>query len=428
MKLKAKRHIFDCGAELIYQKNKITKSTALRINFACGSRCDGGVAGLSHFCEHMFFTGTKTENKQEISKQYFDFIGANACTNTQEISFTAHIVTKELENYLNLVAKLITKSTFSEENVESEKKVVLQEIVQDSDDFDKISARHYGYLLYDKIFYENGVLGNKKSVSSITSKMVKEYVKKYFVANNCKIYITTPLPEEEIIPLIDTFLKNLKINPNLEELPYDAGMIVDNSMIKTKYVNIGKNFLYLGIKTNISRQDLKKLAYTWALCDIMSDYSDGLLKTLRLEKGLVYSGYFMFDDNKYDGELVFKTELEKDNIKPCIECLVEYFNNLKTHGIDQKCIDKLLKRNAYTEETSVDTPHSIVCDLETFKRYDRVFTMSEVGALQKDITKQVLDNLIKEIFKEPKIIALVYGDATKKDIFTLKEIKNMLNV
>lgn len=426
MRLKEKRHIFDCGAELIYKKNMITKSTALRICFACGARCDGDVAGLAHFCEHMFFTGTKTEDKQKITKQYFDFINANAFTNTQEITFVGEIFTRELKNYLSLVAKLITKSTFSQKNVENEKKVVLQEIVQGADDFDIISARHYGYLLYNKEYLENGVLGTKKSVSSITSKMVKDYVQKYFVANNCKIFITSPLEIEEVISLCENeLLSKLNINPNLEELPYDAVKITDKSSSNITHRNINKNFLYLGIKTNISRADLKKLSYVWALSDIMSDYSEGILKTLRLEKGLVYSGHFFFDDNKYDGELVFKTELEKDNIKPCITCLIDYIKRLRTQGIDQKLIDKHLKRNSYAIETNVDTPKIVVSDLETFKRYDRIFTIFDVNKYQNEMTKRDLDELIKEIFTNPNIVCLVYGDATKQDIFTIKEIKDM---
>lgn len=423
---KEKRHVFACGAELIYKKNKITKSTALRICFACGARCDGDVAGLSHFCEHMFFTGTKTENKQEISRQYFDFINANAFTNTQEITFVGEIFTKELKNYFSLVAKLITKSTFSQKNVDNEKKVVLQEIVQSMDDFDILSARHYGYLLYNKDYLENGVLGTKKSVSCITSKMVKDYVKKYFVANNCKIFITSPLEIEEVVCLCETeLLSKLSINPNLEHLTYDAVCITDKSSSNITHRNINKNFLYLGVKTNISRADLKKLSHIWALADIMSDYSEGILKTLRLEKGLVYSGHFFFDDNKHDGELVFKTELEKDNIKPCITCLAEYIKRLRTEGLDQKLIDKHLKRNSYAIETNVDTPRTVVSDLETYKRYDRIFTMADVNKYQEEMTKRGLDELIKEIFTNPSIVCLAYGDATKQDIFTIKEIKEM---
>ena len=131
----SKYYKFDSGLIILYENNNINKSTSIEISFDCGSRCDGKLSGLSHFCEHMFFTGTKTENKAEISKQYFDFIKVNAYTNTKEIFFTGEIFTAELKNYLSMVAKMITESTFSKKAVEDEKKVVIQEIVKDNDKY-----------------------------------------------------------------------------------------------------------------------------------------------------------------------------------------------------------------------------------------------------------------------------------------------------
>ena len=61
---------FNSGLTLLYCKNKTNKSTVLNIEFGCGARCDGELAGLSHFCEHMFFTGTNKLNKQEVTKRY----------------------------------------------------------------------------------------------------------------------------------------------------------------------------------------------------------------------------------------------------------------------------------------------------------------------------------------------------------------------
>ena len=48
--------------------------------------------------------------KNEITKQYFDFIKVNAYTNYYEIYFTGEIFTAEFENYLNMVIKLLILS------------------------------------------------------------------------------------------------------------------------------------------------------------------------------------------------------------------------------------------------------------------------------------------------------------------------------
>ena len=64
------------GGKLYYVKNTVNESTALDISFDCGSRCNT-IAGLAHFTEHMFFTGTNTLSKEDIAKKYFDLDYSN---------------------------------------------------------------------------------------------------------------------------------------------------------------------------------------------------------------------------------------------------------------------------------------------------------------------------------------------------------------
>ena len=71
------------GAVLRYSQNKLNKITSIEILFNGGAHKDT-IPGLAHFVEHMFFTGTKTLSKQEVSKKYFDFIGTNAHTTSKK--------------------------------------------------------------------------------------------------------------------------------------------------------------------------------------------------------------------------------------------------------------------------------------------------------------------------------------------------------
>jgi predicted Zn-dependent peptidase len=62
----ARYYKFYSGLTLLYDNNNINSSTSIDITFDCGARCDGEIAGLSHFCEHMFFTGTDKLSKQDV--------------------------------------------------------------------------------------------------------------------------------------------------------------------------------------------------------------------------------------------------------------------------------------------------------------------------------------------------------------------------
>ena len=123
--MKYKRVKLPNGGVLNYVKNNITKTSMVEILFNCGSRGDT-IPGLAHFTEHMFFTGTDKLSKEQITKKYFDFISVNAYTGYTEIVFTGNVFTREFEDYISTVSMLITESTFSQEAVDKEIKVVQQ--------------------------------------------------------------------------------------------------------------------------------------------------------------------------------------------------------------------------------------------------------------------------------------------------------------
>ena len=91
----AKYYKFDSGLVLLYKCNNINKSTGINIAFDCGSRCDGELPGLSHFCEHMLLSGTDKLTKAETLKRYFDFVRVNLYTSHTSLCFTGNIITSK---------------------------------------------------------------------------------------------------------------------------------------------------------------------------------------------------------------------------------------------------------------------------------------------------------------------------------------------
>lgn len=419
---------FENGLTLYYAKNDINKSTAVEISFDCGSRCDGDISGLSHFCEHMFFTGTKTENKAEISKQYFDFIKVNAYTNTKEIFFTGEIFTSEFKNYLSMVAKLITESTFSAKAVEDEKKVVIQEIVKDNDKYAKKASQHFSYLMFEKDYYKNGVLGSTKSVSSITNKDVKNYVKKYFVTNNCRVYVCSPYNFNKVKKLVSSCLGDkLKTNLNLQPFDFDDYGSTKTCKLNVKKVKVEKNYLSISFKLPHDKIDLRKISTIGMLSDVMQDLSDGVQKYLRLQKNLVYYADVYTYTCQKENLLIFKTECSKENINACIDVLCDYVSKLLKEGIAQENIDKQKRHARYYYETSVKRPTKYLNNLLYHRRYNKIVTSKEDYKIFQSITLNEVNECLHKLFTNPTFVCSVYGDAEKSDVYSLQELKNKFN-
>ena len=84
---------------------------------------------MAHFMEHMVFKGTPDHTATQLSAA-FDALGAelNAYTTKEYTCFHARFVDECLPQVLPLMAEMVIQSTFADEDIEPERKVVLEGI------------------------------------------------------------------------------------------------------------------------------------------------------------------------------------------------------------------------------------------------------------------------------------------------------------
>lgn len=423
----AKFYQFDSGLILLYETNKINKATSIEISFDCGARCDGDLPGLSHFCEHMFFTGTNKLSKQQVTSRYYDFINVNAYTSNSEIVFTGNIVTHKLGNYLSVVQDIICNSTFKPKALQEEQKIVIQEIVQSSDNHIRMAEELLYYDLYHLEHYKNGVLGNKQSVSRITSKDVKNYVKKYFVKNNCTISICTPLSFKNVKKLIKNNFESLMPINNITPLPYMQNELIEGSSVKVYNKKIDKNFLSLVYKFKRRGPDLKYRALLSVMCSILDDISEGLIKELRIDNSLIYSMGCDYMINNVNSYVEIRTEISKENIKPCIDIIIDYVNNIRQNGFTSEQLSKELEKDEYYWQTKVPKPNDVQYRLTRYRFYGKFISDKDVHKAIQDLTLDEINSQLKTLLQQAEIQIFVYGNATTKDVYTIKQIHQKLN-
>ena len=340
------------GAVLRYSKNRLNKITSVEILFNGGAYKDT-IPGLAHFVEHMFFTGTKTLTKQEVSKKYFDFIGSNAHTTSKNISFTGKIFTKELQSYLSTVATLITESTFTQDAVDKEKKVVCQEIARSEDRFGVKAGYFNDYNLTGLDVHKNTILGSEESVNSINSEDVKKYVKEYFVTQNMEIYITSPKSLNKVKKLVEEELvEKIPSNPKFNKMPLFLPTKDYEFFYKLETKEIDKCYVFINFKSDLTYFDIKKRQKLNLMLDMVNETSEGIMKELRLEKSLVYGGGFYVTYNENRSILGFETECNKKNVNEIILTVQEYISKILNNGFDKELFNKVKRYSAYSEDSA----------------------------------------------------------------------------
>lgn len=414
------------GGKLFYVKNNISKSTVIEIAFACGSRSEE-ISGLAHFVEHMFFSGTKTKTREEISKKYFDFIGSNAYTDSREIVFTAQIFTKEFTEYVKTVASMITESTFKQSEVDKECNVIKQEIAGVKDKQSKLSTEFNFYNVSNlKCFEGYGTVGSEESVSTIKSSDIKKFVKKYFVANNVKIYVSTQLSFNKVKQIIaQELISKLSVNEKFKPLPKFYVYNKNKNFVCLKNMSIGKNYISINFGNSHNLYDLKYLVTKELVFHMLNDISTGICKPLRLEKSLVYwaNVYTMLSNDK-ESVVTFNTECDTQNVNKTIQTFAEYLNEVYNNGFTKEQFEQAKRMKKYKADTKVPAVYRLIDKLAGLDMYGRVIS-KDLDKLRKSVTLEDCNNLFKEMFATKDVSMSVYGEIPKKELLTLKQFNKL---
>ena len=131
-------------------------------------------SGIAHFVEHMLFKGTAARSAEDIA-QAIDSIGGqlDAFTAKEYASYYIKVLDEHLPLAMDILADIVRNPAFSVEDIEREKKVVVEEIKMVEDTPDDLV-----HELFTQGFWENHplgrpILGTRETVESFTSDVLR---------------------------------------------------------------------------------------------------------------------------------------------------------------------------------------------------------------------------------------------------------------
>ncbi len=135
------------GLRIVTDRMGHLETASLGVWIGAGSRHEASnEQGLSHLLEHMAFKGTRRRSAQAIAEEIEAAGGdLNAATGVEQTAYYAHVLAEDTGLALDILADILTESTFDPDELEREKGVILQEIgaVEDTPDdlvFDLFNA------------------------------------------------------------------------------------------------------------------------------------------------------------------------------------------------------------------------------------------------------------------------------------------------
>lgn len=163
--------------------------------------------GISHYLEHMLFTGTTNREKYFLTS-YIENIGAslNAYTSYSETALTFSCMTSNFEECLDTMFDMCFNTSFIEAEVENERKIILQEIEDRNQSLASIAYENYVKDMWSKNpAMETMIIGTTDSVKNITREQLMDYYKENYVPNRMTLSVCGNFDENEIDEIVEKF-------------------------------------------------------------------------------------------------------------------------------------------------------------------------------------------------------------------------------
>src|SRR6476619_81891 len=180
------REVLDNGLRLITETMPHVRSVTIGVWLTRGSRHeDEARGGIAHFVEHMLFKGTNTRSAEDIAQE-IDSIGGqlDAFTAKEYASYYIKVLDEHLPLAVDLLSDIVMNPRFDAEDLEKEKKVILEEIKMVEDTPDDLVHELFTQHFWEGHSLGRPILGSKETVESFTPEVLRDYFRGAYVAPN----------------------------------------------------------------------------------------------------------------------------------------------------------------------------------------------------------------------------------------------------
>jgi predicted Zn-dependent peptidase len=174
---KFERCLLDNGLTLLIQSLPSLTSASLGVVLNTGSRFENGAeAGLSHLLEHMMFQGTPRRDTRELSR-VLNAVGGNldAYTSRESTAYYAKVPAIHLELAMNVLADMLSHSSFTPRSLEKEKSVIYEEIRMYEDEPEELVHDLFSQTLWPKHALGRPIIGTRSQVKRHTRTGLRQY-------------------------------------------------------------------------------------------------------------------------------------------------------------------------------------------------------------------------------------------------------------
>jgi len=385
------------GVRVVSQRVEHMHTVSIGIWVANGSRHESPEQnGISHFIEHLLFKGTPRRSARQISMEIDSMGGVlNAFTGHEYVCYYAKVLAKFLARTTDLLTDIFLHSTFPAEEIERERKVILQEIKMRDDSPDDFIHDQFHQSFWKGHALGLSIPGTVETVSALTRDQIIDYKQSRYRPKDIIVSAAGNVRHDELVGLMESAFSDVS-----SDWASFAQPMVSHS----------------GLRVNLSERDLEQTLICLGTRGLSQDHPDRfalfllntimgggmssrLFQEVREKRGLAYSIYSYIISHADTGALVVYAGTEQSQCLEVIDIALSEMKRLKLEPVSQEELDSAREQLKGKILMSLESSESLMTRLAKNEIYlQRNQTVEEILAGFDSVTTADIQKLGCELF------------------------------
>ena len=238
------------GLTVLLNPDEKLNTASYILGFRVGSRHERpGITGISHMFEHLMFKGTEKYPKFEQIYAQNGVVGVNAFTSKDYTAYVGTFPPEKLELILDVESDRMNQLTFTQEELDKERKAVQEERLMRVDNSPMgILFENLFDLAFQKHPYRWPIIGYPKDIANYTLEDLNSWYSAYYSPNNAVLVISGKFSSNQAKKLIKKYFGQLET----KKIPQEV-KVVEPEQNQSRLREISKEvqssiavFAYLG--------------------------------------------------------------------------------------------------------------------------------------------------------------------------------------
>lgn len=324
------KHVLPSGLTVLIETLPYVRSVALGFYLRSGSAVETEEhGGASHFLEHLVFKGTERRDTAEIAK-VIDILGGDvdAFTGKEYTSFYAHVLDEQLSIALDLLTDVVTSPRFSDGDVESERRVILEEIKMVEDTPDDLVHEIFVTSFWRDHPLGRPILGTEETIAALQRPRIIEHFDETFQAPNVIFAASGNIRPDDVVPFLEQRFPVTTRAPFRRE--WSAPTPNQHVIVREKR-DLEQVHLCLGSR-GFPQQGDERYAAALFNATLGGGMSSRLFQRIREREGLVYSVASYHNGYLHGGYQAVYAACAPKNVRRVLDITLEEMRQIKREG------------------------------------------------------------------------------------------------